>query len=64
MSQRIEITISSAGETKVETQGFAGNSCQQASRLIEETLGARISEKLTPEFYATSQAQQQLREGR
>ena len=40
----IEITVSPRGETKVETRGFTGGACREASRFIEETLGARTAE--------------------
>ena len=37
----IEITVSPKGDTKVETKGFSGTECRQASRFIEEALGQR-----------------------
>ncbi|AMV18401.1 DUF2997 domain-containing protein [Planctomyces sp. SH-PL14] len=49
----IEITIAPNGQTKVETRGFEGNSCRQASKFLEQTLGRTIEERLTSEFYAT-----------
>ena len=36
----IEITVSPRGETKVETRGFTGGACREASRFIEQALGA------------------------
>ena len=59
----IEIVVSPAGQTRVETKGFSGSGCQQASRLIEQALGKRLGEQLTPEFYASQTQPQQLREG-
>ena len=47
----IEITVSPQGETKVQTKGFTGSSCQEASKLIEQALGTKASEQITPEFY-------------
>ena len=41
MNRVIEIIVSPQGETRVETKGFAGNECQQASRFLEEALGKR-----------------------
>ena len=46
----IEITISPRGETKVETRGFTGGACREASRFLEQALGARTAEALTAEF--------------
>ena len=36
----IEIIVSSTGQTQVETKGFAGSECRDASRFLEEALGA------------------------
>lgn len=49
----IVITIRPDGSTQLETLGFAGAACQQASRFLEDALGARTSEQLTAEFFAT-----------
>jgi hypothetical protein len=54
MSQIIEVIVSPTGETKVETRGFSGPSCRDASRFVEEALGQRVSEQLTAEFHATA----------
>ena len=55
----IEITITPKGETSVQTKGFAGASCRDASRLIEQALGQRTSEQLTPEFHQSQAVEQQ-----
>ena len=55
----IEITVSPTGQTQVQTKGFAGGECREASRFVEETLGQRVSETLTAEFHQTAQQQQQ-----
>ena len=54
MTKIIEITITAKGETSVQTRGFAGSSCRDASRYIEQALGQRIDEQLTTEFHQTS----------
>ena len=51
MSKTIEIIVSLDGQCRVETKGFAGSDCCEASRFLEEALGNRASEQLTPEFY-------------
>ena len=48
----IEITVAPDGSTRVETKGFAGASCRQASAFVEQALGQRTDEQLTSEFYA------------
>jgi hypothetical protein len=58
----IEVTVSPAGETRVETRGFAGGECREASRFVEQALGARAAESLTAEFYQGQEARQDLRQ--
>jgi hypothetical protein len=62
MSQTIEVTISPQGETRIETRGFTGAACREATRALEAALGIRKSERLTGEFYATSQHSEQQRQ--
>ena len=50
----IELIISPTGQTTVQTKGFAGSSCQDASRLIELALGKRTGEQLTSEFHQSN----------
>ena len=59
----IEVVISPQGETKIETKGFAGSSCQQASQFLEQALGAKVSETPTAEFYQTQSQSQVLQQG-
>ena len=53
----IEILVSPKGETTVQTKGFTGSNCQEASKLIEQALGTKASEQMTPEFYALQREQ-------
>ena len=50
----IEIIISPTGATTVATHGFTGTACQEASRFLEQALGARLSEQRTSAFYETT----------
>ena len=59
----IEITVTPTGQTTVETKGFTGGECRQASQFIEAALGHRTNERLTNEFYAESEQRQRLQEG-
>jgi hypothetical protein len=56
----IVITVGPKGETKVETRGFTGGECREATRSLEQALGARTSETLTAEFHQGQAAEQQL----
>lgn len=55
--QTIEITIAPNGQTRLETKGFEGSQCREASRLLESALGSKASEQLTTEFYRTNTSQ-------
>ncbi len=61
-TKTIEIIVSPTGETRLETKGFSGSSCRDASKLIEEALGQRSDEQLTPEFHTTQSTGQQVRQ--
>ena len=56
----IEITVDAQGQSKVETRGFAGPACREASRPFEQALGLRTAEALTAEFHQDQQADQHL----
>lgn len=58
MSKIIQVIVSPSGETKIETTGFSGSSCQEASRALEEALGAKTGETLTGDYYAATGEQQ------
>ena len=53
----IEIIVSPKGETSVQTKGFAGQSCRDASRAMEAALGQRTGEQLTAEFHQAVESQ-------
>ena len=59
MSKVIEIIIAPNGQTRVETKGFVGSECREASRFVEQALGKQINEQLTTEFYAETSAENQ-----
>jgi hypothetical protein len=63
MTQTIEVIISPSGETKIETKGFAGSSCQQASQFLEQSLGAKLTDKPTADFYQESATHQTVQQG-
>ena len=56
--QHVEITVRPDGSTTVQTRGFAGPSCREASRFIERALGKATGEQLTAEYYQTNPQQQ------
>ncbi len=58
----IEVIVAPDGKTKVQTKGFQGPPCREGSRFLEQALGCRLHEQLTPEFHqqeANRESQQQ-----
>ncbi len=53
MSRIIEVTVSPQGDTTVQTKGYAGTDCFQASQFLEQALGVKTGDRPTAEFYAS-----------
>lgn len=58
MLRVIEVLVSPQGETTVQTQGYIGRDCLQASQFLEEALGVVLAERKTTEFFQSQQAAQ------
>lgn len=61
---KIEVIVAPDGSTQIETKGFAGESCRDASRFLEEALGRQTAETLTSEYHCSAtqvNAEQQRR---
>jgi hypothetical protein len=58
----VEVTVDTRGQSKVETRGFTGGECREASKFIEQALGQRTDEKLTADFYQAQSGEQQLKQ--
>lgn len=58
----IEIVIDPKGQAKVETRGFTGGECREASAFLEVALGSHQSETLTVEFHQSQTVDQSLRQ--
>ena len=59
MNRTIEIVISPKGETVIETKGFAGSSCRDATKRLEKALGNVTQEQLTTECYLNDVTERQ-----
>jgi hypothetical protein len=55
----IEVIIAPDGQSRVETNGFTGSDCREASRFLEKALGQPTHEQLKPEFHQVATTQQQ-----
>jgi Protein of unknown function (DUF2997) len=60
MPRIIEVIISPTGETSVQTQGYAGGDCLEASKFLESALGQVATERKTSEFYDSTAAEQHI----
>ena len=58
----IRVIVGPRGETKVETRGFAGSECREASRFLEQALGQSVNEQLTAEFFQEQPAEQRIQQ--
>jgi hypothetical protein len=56
MPKQIIVTIDPQGGSKVETKGYAGPECKNASKFIEDALGATVMMTPTPEYYQRGDA--------
>jgi hypothetical protein len=54
----IEIVVTPEGKATVQTKGFHGASCREASRFLEQAMGSRIKEQVTVEFHQLEPVQQ------
>ena len=52
--QKIIVEIAPNGDTKIDAQGFTGNSCATATRELEQVLvgGGKVDDTKKPEFFA------------
>ena len=58
MARVIELIISVTGDTVLETKGYSGAECKEASRFLEQALGVISTERMTAEFYSAADAEQ------
>lgn len=59
----IEIIVSPQGETRIETKGFAGEECRQATKFLESSLGKQSSETPTAEMHQLQGEHDRIHEG-
>ena len=48
---RIEVTVSPAGEIRIETRGYQGQACRNADAFLRSALGLVRSDQPTVEMY-------------
>ena len=62
MKKIIRLIVSPTGETRIETKGFSGPECREASKFLEQALGQSVGEQLTAEFYQGQTTGQQIQQ--
>lgn len=62
MNRVIEVTVSPKGEIIIQTKGYAGADCLQASKFLEQALGVVAKDHKTGEFYQTTQIDQHVQQ--
>jgi hypothetical protein len=62
MPRIIEAIVSPRGETTVQTKGYVGGECQQASKWLEQALGVVADDRKTAEYYDSQANQQQIQQ--
>ena len=60
MTRIIEVIVSPKGETSIQTKGYAGADCLQASKFLEQALGVVAQDSKTSEFYQTTSTDQHV----
>ena len=55
----IDVIVAPDGSSRVQTNGFTGSQCKEASRFLEQALGTKQSEQLTADFYRTQSTETQ-----
>ena len=51
MNKTITIIVAPDGKTKIETHGYTGSTCREASRFLEDAIGVGIIERLKTEYF-------------
>ena len=49
--QEIIVDVSPEGKVNISTKGFAGKSCKEATKAMEDALGAVVKDVETPEMH-------------
>ena len=49
--KEVIVIVTPDGQSRIETQGFQGAECQQASEFLKRALGVAGQEQLKPEYF-------------
>ena len=62
MPRVIELIVSKEGQTTVQTKGFSGGTCIQASKWLEQAIGNVTADQKTSEFFETAKTEQHVQQ--
>lgn len=62
MPRVIEVIVTKDGQTTVQTKGYRGSTCTDASKWLEQALGITTNDRKTNEFYETTMTDQQVQQ--
>jgi hypothetical protein len=62
MPRVIELIVSKEGQTTVQTKGFSGGDCLQASKWLEQAIGTVTADQKTAEFFEATKTEQHVRQ--
>jgi hypothetical protein len=63
MTKTIEVVVSPFGEVSIDAVGFKGADCEQATKFLEEALGAVAVKTKKPEYHQRRSSQNQQKVG-
>ena len=61
-SRFIEVTVTPQGAVTVQTKGYTGADCLQASKFLEQALGVATADRKTAEYFTTTDTTQQVQQ--
>jgi hypothetical protein len=62
MARVIEVIVSPKGEITMQTKGYTGSDCIQASKFLEQALGIATQEQKTAEFFQPAATEQRIQQ--
>jgi hypothetical protein len=62
MPRIIELIVAKDGQTTIQTKGYSGQSCTEASKWLEQALGTVSAEQKTAEYFQTAQVEQHVQQ--
>lgn len=62
MPRIIEVIVSPSGETTIQTKGYSGSDCLQASKWLEQAIGVSTTDRKTAEYFQAETTEQHVQQ--